>query len=254
MGHNRLGTLPKSSRWREVARLVAAGPEESARLAGATLSAAEDYLKEVAADPAVSETYGLLVDLMSAARGDDFEGTLSRIGFEVADSTPAIAFVADVADHLRREMNERGAESVPGEYAALALRSVLTETVGTRPGSLFGATVDDLRLAFRDFASDRQFGVVSQRFFADLLSRVLRSALDREVPRVATSTGAAEDLLREVDLHAHQSARIVRDYAADWFSKGRWEGSGTIPRSEVQAFLPVAFAKLRRELKREASR
>lgn len=234
--------------------MVTAGPQEGARVAAATLTAAEDYLKEVAADPAVGETYGLLVDLMSAARGDDFEGTLRRLGVDVTESTSAVDFVADVADQLRRTLNERGAESVPGEYAALALRSVLTETVGTRPGSLFGATVHDLRLAFRDFASDRQFGVVSQRFFGDLLSRILRGALDREVPRLASSTGSAEDLLREVELHSQQSARIVRDFAADWFSKGRWQGGGSIPRDDTRAFLPVAFAKLRRELKREASR
>jgi hypothetical protein len=254
MGHNRLGVLPKSSRWREVARLIALGPAESDRLALATLSATEDYLKQVAVDPAVAQSYTLLVDLMAAARSDDFEGAVARIGIDVDGSTPAIAFVADIADHLRRVMNERGEESIPGEYAALALRSVLTDTVGTRPGSLFGATAGDLRLAFRDFASDRQFGVVSQRFFGDLLSRILRSALDREVPRVSSSTGSAEELLREVDLHAHQSARIMRDYAAEWFSKGRWQGGGEIPDSEIRSFLAVGFSKLRRELKREASR
>lgn len=255
MGHNRIGVLPKTARWREVTSLVAGGtPEDGGRIAVATLGAAEQHLQDIAGDPAVIATYRLLVDVMAAARSDDFAGELGRLGLRAEGSTPAIVFVADITDHLRSSLNEQGLESVPGEYASLALRSILTETVGTRSVSLFGATVDDLRQAFRDFASDRQFGNLSQRFFGELLSRVLRSALDREIPRTPMSTGAGDELLRQVDLHAHQSARIVRDYAADWFSKGRWEGGGRIPEDEVRRFLDVGFRKLRREVKREADR
>lgn len=42
MGHNRLGVLPKSSHWREVARLIALGPAESDRLALAAEDIAND--------------------------------------------------------------------------------------------------------------------------------------------------------------------------------------------------------------------
>jgi hypothetical protein len=254
MGHNRLGRLPKTARWAEVVRELSTSEPDAQRVALAAIEAAQEYLRSAAHDAGVRETFALLVRLMSAARGAEFVNTVRSMGMTVEDDTPAVLFVAQVADELRRQLSASGQDTVNAEYAAMALRKVLLATVGTRPGSLFGATVDDIRLAFASFATDRQFGMLAQRFFGDFLARVLRGALDREVPHVARSTGEAEAMLVGVELHAFQSARIVTDFASDWYSLHQWTGRGEIAAPEVNAFLAVAFRKMRAELKREAAR
>ena len=190
LGHIRLGRLPKSARWREVVGVMESDPQNAERIAAATLVASEDYLRSVRNDPALGRAYWTLVRLMAAARGDDFAGELRRLGLPSDGGGSSIAFLAGVADSVRRESADAADGSMAGEIAGLALRRALMETVGTQATSMFGSTVDDLQAAFRAHAKERQFGEVSRLFFGDFLARVLRGALDREAPRLL---GAARE-------------------------------------------------------------
>jgi hypothetical protein len=53
-----------------------------------------------------------------------------------------------------------------------------------------------------------------------------------------------------LDIYARQSARIIEEFASDWFSKHHWEARGEISRDEAQAFVAVALRKLHIELGR----
>ena len=57
---------------------------------------------------------------------------------------------------------------------------------------------------------------------------------------------------QELDLHARQSARIMREFAEGWYSKANWETRGQISLEDSQAFVAVALRKLRMELKTAA--
>ena len=69
LGHLRIGTLPKSARWREVVGLIESSPGDASGIARATLLASEDYLRGVSNDPALVRAYWMLVRLENAARG-----------------------------------------------------------------------------------------------------------------------------------------------------------------------------------------
>ena len=250
MGHIRLGRLPKSARWREVVGVMESDPQNAERIAAATLVASEDYLRSARNDPALGRAYWTLVRLMAAARGDDFAGEVSRLGVPSESEGSSIAFLAGVADSVRRESAEAADGSMAGELGGLALQRALMETVGTQATSMFGSTVDDLQAAFRAHSTERQFGEVSRLFFGDFLARVLRGALDREAPRLLGAS-ASEVMLQQVDVHARQSAAIVRDFAGEWFSKKRYERAGDIRREDADGFIAVALRKLRSELRRE---
>ena len=252
MGHIRLGRLPKSARWAQVVAVLSLGETDSARVASATVLAADEYLRSLASDPSLTRTYLLLVRLMSASRAGHLASELDQLGIDATDATSSVAIIARVSEHLRNVVAEGGATSVAGEYAALAFRRALMETVATQAASLFGGTVDDLERAFRAHSTERQFGEISQRFFGDFLSRVLMSALDREIPNALSATTAGAELLSEVELHARQSAAIVRDFAGEWLSKRGWETGEDIRESDAERFTAVALRKIRSELKREA--
>ena len=250
MGHLRVGRLPKNDRWREVIGVIEADSHDADRIAAASLAASEDYLRSIRNDPALTRAYWTLVRLMTAARGDDFAGELDRLGLPADGSGSSIAFLAAVADSVRRESADAADGSMAGELAGLALRRTLMETVGTQATGLFGSTVDDIQAAFRTHSTTRQFGEVSKLFFGDLVARVLRSALDREAPALLGASESAE-MLAKVDIHARQSAAIVRDFAGEWLSKKNYERAGDIRPADAEGFIAVALRKLRTELKRE---
>lgn len=115
---------------------------------------------------------------------------------------------------------------------------------------MFGSTVDDLQAGFRSHSTERQFGEVSRLFFGDFLARVLRSALDREAPRLLGAADS-EAMLEQVDVHARQSAAVVHDFAGEWLSKKRYERAGDIRREDTDGFVAIALRKLRAEPTRE---
>ena len=259
MGHQRLGLLPRTHSWDQVVAAIGGGPGGAPMLASLTARAADHRLAALRGDPSLAYCFWLLARVAAASRRPDFVEALGDLGLAVRPGDSAVGFVAAMAGRARAEA-ERHPESGPfGELASLALRRTLTETVGTEGRSLFGSSLEDLEGAVRRHATPSRFGELAVRFFGDFVARTLRFYVDRELPlrvgpghglaSIDESTAFSEDL----DRFARQSARIVERFAADWYAKHDWESGGAIGRDEVGSFLPVAMAKLRRELKEPAA-
>ena len=167
MGHIRLGRLPKTARWREVVGLMESEPDSANKIAAATVLAAEDYLRGLARDPALTFTYWTLVRLMSAARGDDFAGELRRLGLPESGDTTGIEFFAAVAEHVREGIEAQHAGSAAGEMAALALRRALTETVATQS---VGLSARQLMICVLPSARTRRRGNSARSHSASLVT------------------------------------------------------------------------------------
>ena len=163
-----------------------------------------------------------------------------------------LELISEVADELRGRF--RGGDSATAEFASLAVRRALTETVGSFGGTLFGSTVEDLQGAFRRYSTTEQFSEVAHRFFADFTARLLSSYLARELSNhVEGSIAERDGVASAIDLHARQSAAIMREFAGGWYSKQNWETKGEITLDDAQRFVAVALRKLRTELKQESA-
>src|SRR5438874_11880923 len=79
MGHQRLGTLPRSKLWTKVVELIdhRAGVEE---VAAATSLAAEQSMIDASQDAVVRHTFYLLAKILLAPRKQDFEVALRGLG------------------------------------------------------------------------------------------------------------------------------------------------------------------------------
>ncbi len=257
MGHIRLGRLPKSQRWQQVVGLLSAngtvGPDP-ARVAAATARAARTRLGRLESDPVLGYAVWLLARLAAAARRPDFAEAAALLGLDVRADDSVVGVVAQVADRVRDEVERHPGSGPFGDLAALAQRRALLESVGSEGRSLFGGPAEDLERAFRAHATPARFGAVARRFFGDLLARTLRFYVDRELPLLVGPGSGLADLDRaeafaaDLDRHARQSARVVEQFAADWYSLRDWESGGAIGRDEAQAFVAVALGKLRAEL------
>ena len=94
MGHTRLGTIPKTRKWRDVVEQVVGGNLASAGeasfvadmpvIAAKTLDAAQRGLERAVEDPGVRYTFYLLTQVALAARAADWETALGKHGIRLS--------------------------------------------------------------------------------------------------------------------------------------------------------------------------
>jgi hypothetical protein len=254
MGHNRLGSLPRTLKWRQVIELIGADSANANRVAAITADAADERFREAGNDPAVAYCVWVLARLVVAARAPNFVQAINGLGITAQPNSTVPELVSLIGEHVRREQAGLPWQGHFGDFAALALRTALTETIATQGRTLFGSTSEDVHRAFQAYSSSTRFGELARRFFADFTSRALQSFVDRElrrhigtdaVPTVSSSTAFLEAL----NTHSWQASVIVQRFAGDWHSKSNWESRGEISREEVQRFVGQSLRKLRSELR-----
>jgi hypothetical protein len=256
VGHIRLGELPRTRKWQHVIALIECGAG-AIQLAQATLAAAEEGLRQAGTDPGVVETFWLLTRLPLAAQSADFAGGLRHCGLNVADAPGLMEIVGALTDALDATMPNNKGRSDLGEMAQAAAAEALTRVVGTKTKSLYGSSPEEVRKAFGDLATVRNFSVFGRAFFARFTYKCIDYFLSRawaqhvgEGRRFPTLARVAH-FSEALEIHCHEAARIVEDYAGEWFSKTNWEQGG-IPRSRTVRFTAHAMRKLIDELKRGA--
>jgi hypothetical protein len=88
VGHTRLGRLPKTRRFNEVAALPDDSPEVTEALAAAAIAAADTRFRQLANDPSLNYAFWLLVRIASAAQSGDFSSELQSLGLETSAKGP----------------------------------------------------------------------------------------------------------------------------------------------------------------------
>lgn len=255
MGHTRLGRLPRTRKWQQVIRLIAdgAGADE---VAAAVLSAAERGLKAVANHTGLIESFWLLTQLTAAARDANFERSLRMRGLNVPDCPTVPAILAAVSDAVDATMPNNRQRTDLGELAQAAVCETINEIATARTTSLFQTTGDDVKRAFWELGTVKNFGQLAKRFYGRLIDKVIQYYLSREAAlhvgkgqRFANlaSKAAFDDAVR---LHSSQVAVIVEKFAGEWMSKRRFEnGPAGISRQEAQGFANHAMTKIMGELR-----
>jgi len=252
MGHQKLGTLPRSRRWHQIVELLGGGADVT-EIAAATALAAESSLADVSNDAVVRHAFWLLTQIPQAARDMDFVGALGALHLD-APIDPSLAdVVAAAVDATEQERPLKGRGSDYGEMARLALAESLY-AIASRQPDLLGETPDRVRTALAGLASPRQFAVLARDFFARLTQRHLDYFLSRElvhhagIGRRFPTLRQLEEFQAAIDTHCREATRVIRDFSAEWFSKHTFEGG--IDREKAGRFVSVAASKIRDELKR----
>lgn len=265
MGHTRLGTIPKSRKWSSVVGAMQTTPEgptpiphhDVAEVASRALDAAESGLDRATNDPGIAYSVYLLTQLVLASRERDWLGRLKRLGIDLpSEPTPmdlATGFQSAIDDYLARE---HGYSDV-AEMAQGAVGEVLVELMAPSVSTLFGDKAEDLQRSLRSLSSKAGFARLGQAFFGRFMARFLNFYLSR----VAASELGSGFLLQVGDLtqftglleqHCTETARVVRDFAGEWYSKTEFtEG---IDLENSKRFVAVCTQKLRSELRRERTK
>lgn len=156
-----------------------------------------------------------------------------------------------------RMPNNRGRTDL-GEMAQQAASETISEVIGERTHGLLGAGPEEVRRAFSDLATVKQFSVFTKAFFGRFLNKCLNYFLSRTLPaqvgpaRRFTSMAQQAAFEEALEWHCREAARIVEIYAGQWFSKKNWLDGG-ITRAETVKFTGYAMKKLMDELREGAA-
>jgi hypothetical protein len=138
-----------------------------------------------------------------------------------------------------------------------AAESIIAVAGRELPG-LFGPTFEDVKAVFDGLATVKQYSVLARDFFSRLTRRYLNYFLSRELSNHVGAKGRFRSVAehaefeKAIDLHCRESARIIKEFSGEWFSKTRYE-EGDIDEKKAGGFVYVAFRKIREELRRRSN-
>jgi hypothetical protein len=253
MGHKRLGSLPQTRKWQQVVASLDRG-ESVARVAAVSSDAAEGALSRATADPALIRAFWLLTQLPLAARDPDFAMRLRELGLEVGSNPQLFEIIGAFSEAIDAHTRTVGERSDVGEMAQLAAAESLSAIVGRSLPGLFGPTAEEVQQAMGRLATSTQFSDLARDFFARLTRRHLTYYLSRELSNHVgpssrfRSIAEHSDFNANLDQHCRETARIVKEFAGDWFGRSNYEGG--ITPEKAQAFLVASFKKIGRELRK----
>jgi hypothetical protein len=153
-----------------------------------------------------------------------------------------------------QHVSERHAGSDISEMAQQAAGEALAILAGPRAVGLFGTSSADVQNAIRSLSTKKGFGELGQRFFGRFVARFLNFYLSRITaatlggPRLR-QVGDLTQFNEALKAHCDQSARIVRDFCGEWYSKTEYQEG--IDNENSSRFLAVAIQKLRNELQQQ---
>ena len=251
MGHQHLGTLPRSKKWRDVIDLISGGADIQ-HVAAATSHAAERQIINASNDPAVTRAFWLLTQIPLAARTEDFPGELTRLGIAVGDAPTLIEIATAMGSAIDEHVARMRGRTDLGEMAQLAVIESLHAVAGRELSDLFGAGPARAKTVLAGLATVTQFAVLARDFFSRLLRRQLSYFLSRELPNHVGVNSRFQtirqhrDFEAALDLHCREASRVIKEFSGEWFSKTNYEGG--IDEAAAGRFAHVAFEKLRKEL------
>jgi hypothetical protein len=251
MGHQRLGSLPRSREWQQVIALISEGANVEA-IAAATSRAAETSMVDASADPAVRYAFWLMTQIPLAARQDDFEAALARLGVNVASSPSLAEITSGMMDAIDRVSRLRARNDL-SEMAQLCAAESLSAVAGSEIRDLFETTSERVKSALAGLAMVKQFSVLARDYVARLARRHLTYFLSR-THSAQVGVGRRFNSVREhrafeeaLDLHCRETTRIIKAFSGEWFSKHIHEGG--ITQEKAGRFVHAAFQKVREELR-----
>ena len=257
MGHERVGVLPRTKRWREIVyelSLPFMSDSEINAIARQTLSNVRSRYSRLRFDNGVRAAFQFLVYLSALSHEPNPSEELSKYGISVSSEPTPVSLTRAV--HRWVDFNRDSLEYARiAQCAAGDAIAIWHATHEQRQAQLFNLSREAFE-AWQYAGSGSGFCELALTFFAKFTERYLNYFLEREASAVAPSLEERRQIqhsikghIEEISKHAFETSKITQSFAAGWFNKHTREG---LPSEEaIDGFLAYAFEKMREELLRE---
>lgn len=253
MGHERLGLLPKTRKWRDIVEQIAAWSKEPGDISliiKNTLSNINYKFKSIYKEKAVVDSFKFLVLFSLANKSEKPKEKLASYGFETEKLT-----IVDLAKALVSKKLPEGASL---EYASIAQKSVI-EAISI----WFNKNKEKTLSLFEEFNKESEvwrktgtgagFCEISRLFFSKFTEHYLNYFLEREASAVSSDIATRDEFAKKIEeeiekisLYAFETSKITQSFAAGWFNKNI---KNELPNEKIiEDFLALAFNKINEEL------
>lgn len=256
MGTRWLGELPATGNWRRVVALLKKS-DDPAKVADATSQAAQRGLELAKRDEGVAQVIFRFMNTVWSSRKENFKEALADLGMRLPPQPSLLDLVGTFDEALDRSLKRAGHRNDLAEMARFSAVEALTEICHQETGRLFGVAIDDTQAVLKRYATPARFAAVGQNFFGKFLYRFLDYHLSRELAnhigrgKQFGSVSECENFKNALALHCHQTARIVREFTGCWPSATQFR-EGITAENVRTKFVPIAFKKIRSELKQRS--
>lgn len=257
MGHERIGYLPKSKKWRDIVNEVAnftANGDTIAQIANRTTMNVIDRYQNIEADNGVLAAFKFLILLSQSARQKDSSEFLAKQGIQLPTNFNLLGLSRAIREFINSNSDSK-------EYSAFA-NHALIETVSqwTKQNSVQRQIkFDNDNNSFDDWRSAADgsgFCELSRMFFSTFTDNYLRYFLEREASAKITNLFDRDSFNKKLDQHvdqiskhAFETSKITQSFSAGWFNKN---AINEIPSDEkIKGFVSFCFRKLNSEIIRE---
>ncbi len=253
MGHERVGALPRTKRWRNVVEGIgeaASADGDVSRLANDTLINVRARLENIQRDTGFVAAFQFLLGLALSASPVTNKGSLGDLLVDLEANPSPLRLAGTLTQYV--EANTQSTEYAEiARRAAVDVISIWTEQQSRQLS--FSGEHERASEVWRKASDGRGFCEVARLFFGKFVERYLNYFIGREAASNLANTEERERLARKlenhvdgVSRHAFETARITQSFAAGWFNRHARQEMPT--PTEISAFLSHAVGKLREEL------
>ncbi len=254
MGHERLGLLPKTKKWRDLVQQIGSFDSSNARASDIATQILQNVIQRYAAlyrDRPVHMAFEFLVTFSTAFRHPNPSEYLCEKNIKIPKDASLLPIIQAIREHVGR--NE--AQTEHGYFAVAAATDALSQWHQKNRTLQIGLFEPSNKFieSWKKIGNGAGFCELSQLFFGNLTERYLNYFLDREASAVIYSVETRNRLkceirkyAQDVSRYAFETARITKSFSAGWFNKNTKEKFLTT--SAINSFLGVAFGKMRSEL------
>ena len=257
MGHERIGLLPKSKKWRKIVEEIAhfsANSGSIAQIAEETTKNVRTKFKYISSDPGVIAAFKYLILLSFSSSQKDPSDFLKKneinlpSDFHIFDLTHSLReYVAQTEQS--KEYSKFAVQAMIDTIAEWSKRNQLQQTL------IFDSNPNSFEI-WRKAANGAGFCELSRLFFGKFTERYLKYFLEREASSNISSMSARNQFNVELEMHidkisqhAFETALITQSYSAGWFNNHIRSGVPT--DDKIKDFLSFAFHKINSDLIRE---
>ncbi|SMC67964.1 hypothetical protein [Pedobacter africanus] len=257
MGHERIGTLPKSERWKSIVNSISDytdAEDTIVEIAAQTTKNVRKRFQDINTDAGVFGAFKFIITLSHFAKSDNALDRLAEEGIVLPKNFNLYDLAFCIQNYISQNEDSK-------EYSSFATQSII-ETISdwarshqTNQQSLFDSNDTGLEI-WQQASNGAGFCELSRLFFSKFTERYLKYFLEREaasgIDNLYDRTQFNKNLETHIDRiskHAFETSKITQSFAAAWFNKYAKEKLPSNKR--IKGFLSFAFQKINSELIRE---
>ena len=258
MGHERIGSLPRTVKWQKILADIAqfqvdVGDVTISDIARHTLKNVRTRYEKIHKDSGVQAAFAYLLSLAT----DCYHRPETRriVGLDLDENPSHLRIAAKLNWWVNAHIDST-------EYAELARRAggdVIAQWTQQEKTQYELFEKQTARSVWDAASKAGGFCEVSRIFFARFTERYLRYFLEREASAGIHSLEARETFSQQLNIHvdkiskhAYETAKINQSFAAGWFNNHAQNNHPSA--KQIERFLALSFGKLQEELHREESK